>query len=142
MWPSLCPSASFQGTISVKVSVPIVNDSIPEGDETFTVAMSEFFSDEGASVDNSDTATVTISDNDGGAALTIDNVEVSEGEGDGTATISVVLDKAVVDGFTVRASTAVGSDYTAVANRLLPRTDVAKPLLADYGTLLGVGGAA
>ena len=101
-----------------------------------------FFSDEGASVDISDTATVTISDNDGGAALTIDNVEVSEGKGDGTATISVVLDKAVVDGFTVRATTADGSDYTAVANRLLPRTDVAKPLLADYGTLLGVGGAA
>ena len=52
--------------------------------------------------------------------LSIDNVTV--GESDGTATVTVVLDTAVVGGFTVVASTgdsgfaAAGEDYTAVPN--------------------------
>lgn len=100
-------------------TVPVINDAVAEGDETFT-ALLDFLKGTNLKVDISDTATVTITED--GAVLSIDNITVSEDGG--TATVRVRLNKPVTGGFSVDAFTAdgtaaAGEDYIAVAGLTL-----------------------
>ena len=74
------------------------------------------------SVDSSNTATISITDNEYQVALTMEDVSVNENAG--TATVSVRLDTAVPGAFSVVASTAPGTatapgDYTAIPSQTL-----------------------
>ena len=105
--------------------ITITEDAVAESDETVTVSLTNL-------QDTTDTigmpvaATVTIADNDSAAlTLTMADVTVDEG-GDGTTTVTVSLDNAVQDGFTVDALIADGTatatasaDYTAVTSQTL-----------------------
>ena len=87
-------------------------DTAVEADETFTVSLA--VSGATATVTASDTATGTITNDDGGATVTIGDASAEEGD---SITFTVTLDKAVQDGLTVTPSftdvTATeGTDYT------------------------------
>ena len=104
-------------------TVAIIDDSIVEGDETFSVSLSGLVGGRAAAeVDLTDTATVTITDNDT-AAVTLGNETVDEDAG--TVTVTATLDNAVQGtGFTVTVSTAAGtatadSDYTTTTMMLM-----------------------
>ncbi|WP_440225776.1 IPTL-CTERM sorting domain-containing protein [Dokdonella sp. MW10] len=93
--------------------VPVFDDAVVEGTETFTVAMTNFTSAGGFTVTTSDTATGTILDNDT-AAVTIANASMAEGDsGTSPMTFTATLDRAVQGGFTVNFATANGSATTA-----------------------------
>ena len=101
------------------LTVPIADDSIVEGSETFTVSLSGL-AGTSLTVDISDTATVTITDNDT-AQLTVGNVTVDE-DAD-TAQVGVTLNNAVAGNFTVMAATengtaTAGEDYTETSETL------------------------
>ena len=105
---------TFSGTAGETQSftVTTTEDSAVEADETFTVSLA--VSDATATVTSSDTATGTITNDDGGAAVTIGDASADEGE---AITFTVTLDKAVAGGLTVTPSftdvTATkGTDYT------------------------------
>ena len=103
---------NFSGTANETKSftVSTTEDTVVEGDETFTVGLT--VSGTSLSVDATDTGTGTINDNDG-AVVTVNNAEASEGD---DMTFTVTLGEAVQDGLTVTPSftdvTAVeGTDY-------------------------------
>ena len=96
--------------------VGIVDDAIAEGDETFTVSLSD---DAITSLDITadDSTTITITDDDD-AEVSLGSVTVDENVGGATVTVVATLDHAVQDGFEVTISTTDGtatspSDYTA-----------------------------
>ncbi|MXZ80912.1 MAG: hypothetical protein F4Z15_06000, partial [Gammaproteobacteria bacterium] len=102
--------------------VSTAEDAVIEADETFTVSLSvtgapQRAQDETVAVDATATATGTITDDDGGATLSIKDVSADEGD---TLTFTVTVDKAVQDGFTVTpsytdgtaASSGDDADYT------------------------------
>ena len=74
-------------------TVATLDDAVLEGTETFTVSLTA----SNALVDDSDTATGTITDNDN-AAVTVQDVSVAEGGG---LLFTVTLDNAVQGAFTV-----------------------------------------
>ena len=105
---------SFTGTAGETQSftVATTEDTAVEADETFTVSLA--VSGATATVTASDTATGTITNDDGGATVTIGDASAEEGD---SITFTVTLDKAVQDGLTVTPSftdvTATeGTDYT------------------------------
>ena len=73
------------GTTTQTISVPVVGDTEPELNETFTVVLSN---PSGASI-GSGTATGTIIDNDSKPTLTVNDLTVNEGVG--TAQVTVTL---------------------------------------------------
>ncbi|WP_343488490.1 Calx-beta domain-containing protein, partial [Allomuricauda sp. d1] len=108
---------------SYDITVPIVDDSLIEPTEDFTVVLSNLSTT--LIGINGDTATGNILDNDGGGSngLSFDSDNVTVNEGDGTATFTVRLTGNVQGGFTVDYATADGSagqpgDYTAVSGQL------------------------
>ncbi|AUC80835.1 Calx-beta domain-containing protein [Lacinutrix sp. Bg11-31] len=124
------------GATSVDVIIPILEDTIDELDETFTVDGTVDSGD--VNVAGSDlSGTVTIQDNDS-VIVTIGDVTVDEG--DGTATVPVTLNApsavaAVVDIVTT-AGTAGTSDYTTTTTTVtIPAgatsVDVIIPILED-----------
>ena len=105
---------SFTGTAGETQSftVATTEDDAVEPDETFTVSLA--VTEATATVTASDTATGTITNDDGGAAVSIGDASAEEGE---TITFTVTLDKAVSGGLKVTPSftdgTATkGTDYT------------------------------
>lgn len=103
-------------------SVIVSNDALVEGDETFTVTLSNVQAG-GKNVTISDaTGTGTIT-NDDNAAVTIADISGTENGGD--ITVTATLDNEVVGGFTVDVSTTDGtattgdSDYTTVTSQTL-----------------------
>ncbi|MGN7515356.1 MAG: gliding motility-associated C-terminal domain-containing protein, partial [Allomuricauda sp.] len=106
---------NFTGTASEvqNITVPITDDAIVEGDETFEVVLGTPTNGVGVS---GSPATGTIT-NDDSAAVTIANT--SGNEDAGPITVSATLDNAVDGGFTVQVSTTNGTaiagiDYTQV----------------------------
>ena len=103
-------------------TVPILPDSVAEGDETFTVLLGGL-SGNAPEVDISSTALVTITDDDDdNVRVTLGVAEVSEDLS--SVTVTATLNVAVQGGFTVQASTADGSatageDYTTVTGQTL-----------------------
>ena len=105
---------TFAGTAGETQSftVATTEDTAVEVDETFTVGLS--VSGTSATVTSTDTATGTIANDDGSAAVTIADASANEGD---AITFTVTLDKAVQGGLTVTPSftdvTATkGTDYT------------------------------
>ena len=107
---------------TMNITVPITNDVIVEGAETFTVTVSGSPTGVG-DVTVSDTeneATVTITDDDA-AVVTIADITVDESEGD--AVIIAQLDNPVAASFDVTIATSdgtadAGDDYTVPTNTL------------------------
>ena len=105
---------TFAGTAGEKktFTVSTTEDTTVEANETFTVGLA--VSGTSASVTATDTATGTITNDDGSAAVTVDDASANEGD---SITFTVTLDKAVAGGLKVTPSftdgTATkGTDYT------------------------------
>ena len=121
-YTAVSETVSFVGTGPElqTVDITISPDAVVEANETLTVSMSGLTGVGSATI--TDTATVTIN-NDDTATLTI--ADVSGNENDGAITVTVSLDNAVDGGFDVDVSSANGtatvadSDYTAVTNQTL-----------------------
>ena len=93
------------GSAGVDIAIPLVDDNIDEGDETFavTVAVPEGWSVSGL---GADAVTVTIRDNDtAGVSVTPTALNVAE---DGSVTYTVVLDSQPTADVTVTASSGDG----------------------------------
>ena len=108
------------GTTTQTIAVPIVGDVLAEGNENFSVHLSNATN---AAIRTAD-GQGTIVDDEGSPALTINDVTVTEGNGaPGTATFTVVLAPASSSTVTVDYATAdgtadAGSDYTATSGTL------------------------
>ena len=105
---------SFTGTKgeTKTFTVATTQDTVLEGNETFTVGLA--VSGTTLGVGTADTGTGTVKDDDA-AAVTVNEAEANEGE---SMTFTVTLSKAVQGGLTVTPSftdvtTAKGTDYTA-----------------------------
>ena len=103
------------------ITIPIVDDTLTEGNETFTVVLSGPTG--GATLGTPSTATVTIIDNDVAGTFAFSSATYSVGEADGTATINVVRTvgtsgTATVNYATSNGSATAGSDYTATSGTL------------------------
>ena len=106
---------TFAGTAGETQSftVATTEDTVVEADETFTVGLA--VSGTTADVTDTDTATGTITNDDGAAAVTIGDAAAEEGD---ALTFTVTLDKAVDGGLTVTPSF---TDGTAVGGHRLHR---------------------
>ena len=99
------------GTSSITFSVPIVDDTLDEPDETFTVILSGPVN--AVIADGSGTGTIT--DNDGVPRISINDIRLSENAG--TAVFDISLSNASANPVTVNAATRDGTavqpaDYT------------------------------
>jgi Calx-beta domain/ell wall binding domain 2 (CWB2) len=112
---------TFASAGTMPISVPVNGDTTPEGNETFTVTLSNPSS--GTTIARA-TGTGTIVDDDGNPALSIDDVSVVEGDsGTVDATFTVTLAPAATGSVSVSYATADGtatspSDYLATAGVL------------------------
>ncbi len=123
---------SFAGTFdgeTLSFTVPIIDDALYEGGESGdvkeTVVVSLVNPQNATNVDSSNTATIRITDNEYQVALTMEDFSVNENTG--TATVSVSLETAVDNPFSVEASTTDGTatapgDYTAIPSQILSFT--------------------
>ncbi|NEP58091.1 MAG: DUF4347 domain-containing protein, partial [Symploca sp. SIO2G7] len=105
------------GQTSATISVPIANDLLNEGDETFTVNLTNPVN---ATISDPQ-GVATITDDDALPNLSIDDVTVSEA--DGTATFTVSLDAVSGQNVTVDFATVAGtaddlSDFIATSSTL------------------------
>ena len=104
------------GSVAATITVPILDDTLVEPIEAFTVTLSDA---DGATVADGE-ATATVTDNDV-PALSIGDLTVAEDAG--SASIAVTLDQAgtetvSVDYATADGTAAAGSDYAATAGTL------------------------
>jgi len=107
------------GTTSVLVRTPVVNDTLDELDETFTLTATRTAGTPTANT--TATGTATIVDNDGSPSLSIGDVSVDEAAG--TATFTVTLSNpsgttVSVDYATADGSATAGADYTTGSGTL------------------------
>ena len=105
------------GSVAATITVPILDDTLVEPNEAFTVALSDA---RGATIADGEATATIITDNDV-PALSIDDLTVAEDAG--SASIAVTLDQAGTETVTVDYATAdrtadEGSDYTATAGTL------------------------
>ena len=116
-WADATAATIAPGTTSVFVRTPIVNDSLDENLELFTLTATRTA---GITANFDATGTGTITDNDPPPSLSIDDVTVNEGAGTATFTVSlstasglpVSVDYSITDG------TAGATDYTAGSGTL------------------------
>ena len=103
------PVTVAAGNTTLAIAIPIVNDDVDEGDETFTVTVAATTSGWEKEGDGRDTATVTITDDDtAGVTVTPTTLSVAE---DGSATYTVALDSRPTADVTV--TVASGDDGAA-----------------------------
>ena len=103
------------------ITIPIVDDTLTEGSESFTVNLSG--PGGGATLGTPSSATVTIQDNDVAGTFAFSSATYSVGEAAGTATITVnrtigTSGTATVDYATSNGTATAGSDYTATSGTL------------------------
>jgi uncharacterized repeat protein (TIGR01451 family) len=109
------------GQATRSVRIPILNDTLAEGNETFTLQLSDPTS--GAGLGTPSTATVTIVDDDKGGVVKLSAATYSFSEGAGNVSITVVRSGGVASdvlvdyGFTDVTATA-GSDYRGESGTL------------------------
>ncbi|HWP43756.1 MAG TPA: Calx-beta domain-containing protein, partial [Blastocatellia bacterium] len=137
---SFPPGPNPGGTASMTVSIPIVDDNETEGDETFTVVLSN---PSPAFVLSPATGTCTIHDDDSGpSSIVILDAEVSEGDAGTTdAVFRVGLNGSASSGVSVdfateNLSAVAGSDYSSRAGTLtIPAgqrsADIVVPIVGD-----------
>lgn len=128
------------GETQIDVRVPLLNDDIPEADETFSFAIGNPV---GAVLGEIRSAIITIEDDDISDQDTVafESANFSVGEGEGEALITVVRTGNVEGTATVNYTTEddyarAGSDYTAVSDTLIlqpgeTRKTFAIPILDD-----------
>jgi hypothetical protein len=111
------------GQTSQTITVPVIDDTLVEGNETFSVALSS--PGGGATLGSPAAATVTIVDNDvaGPGKLQFSSATYSVSEGAGTAVITVQRVGGSQGSVTVRYATSngtatAGSDYAAASGKL------------------------
>ena len=100
------------------ITVPIVNDTLVEAAETFSVTLSV---PTGATLGATSKSTVTIVDNDSALQFSVSAITVHEAAGTVTLTVTrsgANMDAATVDYATANGSALAGSDYTATAGTL------------------------
>lgn len=105
------------GQLCTPVNIPIQDDNIAEGNETFAVTLTS--PSVNATLGNA-VARVTISDNEGVPSLSINSISVSEN--DGTASLIVTLSGPTTQNVTFTVNTQNGTavspgDYTAITNQ-------------------------
>ncbi len=111
--------AILAGETSGSISVPILNDSIYEGNETFTVTLS---SPVNAELSTAST-TVTVTDDENAPVISFDPLSITANESTAAvtliATISVPCQNAVTAQYaTANGSASSGTDYTAKSGTL------------------------
>ena len=111
------------GASTTSVNIPLTNDTIFEGDETFTATLSA--PTNGAVLGAPASTTVTILDDDAQPTVTVGPASVTEGNAGTTPmTFTIALSNATTKDVTVLVNTAngtatAGSDYTALVNQLV-----------------------
>ena len=141
------------GVTNQNIVVSIINDTLVEGDETFTVGLQNPV---GGSLGAQTTTTVTIVDDDSALQFSLTATNVLEDVGTLVLTVNRtgVIDTAVTLPFnTVNGTALHGSDYTGVTNTLSFNTNVSSltisvPILNDqveesnetFTVVLGVPG--
>ncbi|HZE73418.1 MAG TPA: Calx-beta domain-containing protein, partial [Pyrinomonadaceae bacterium] len=109
------------GEMSKTITVPIIDDNIPEGTENFTLTLSNPTG--GAVLGNITTATLSMQDNDL-PSLSVNNVSIVEGNaGNSNATFTVTLSDPITENVIVKYVTAdgtgtMGSDYQPAGGTL------------------------
>lgn len=112
------------GETSKAITIPILEDSAVEANETLTVTLSNPTG--GVTLGTPSSATVTITDNDtgsGGGVLELSEAETTADEGDGTATVTVTRSNGSTGAVGISYATAngtatAGADYTATSGTL------------------------
>jgi hypothetical protein len=107
----------FEGETQQSIFIPFTGDTAPEGNETFSVVLTE--ADNATIADG--TGTGTIRDDDG-VLLSISDVTVAESAGQASFTVSVTPDAVedvTIDYMTTDGSATAGEDYTAVEGSLV-----------------------
>ena len=100
------------------MSVPIADDTLVEGTETFTASLATATVLGGRSVNLADTGTGTITDNDTATvsiAKTTDGAETGPAEAVFTVTQTLASSMATVLSYTVGGTAVSGSDFTALS---------------------------
>ena len=129
-YTAISSTLTFSGTTTTQTqtfTVDIIDDAIYDGGATETVTISLANLTGSTNVDISGIALISITDNDYEVVLTMEDISVSEG--DDAAIVTVRLNAAVPNNFSVGISTADGSaiageDYTAATtNQTLTFTD-------------------
>ncbi len=97
------------------ISIPIVNDTLVDSNETFTIAL--FNPQGGAQLGGLTNVTATITDNDGGGVLTFSATNYPVGESGKTATVTISRSGGSASGVSVDFTTSDGTataglDYT------------------------------
>ena len=118
IWVPSAMATFVPGATSVLVRTPIVNDTLDENTEDFTLTAT---STPGSTTNPNASGTATIADNDAAPSYTIN--DVTRNEGAGTATFTVTLSTASglatsVDFTTVDGTALAGADYTTTAGTL------------------------
>lgn len=113
------------GETSKTINVPVINDNVLEGDETFSFVLSNPSGDGTVEIQNSSTAVLTIVDNDNQPFASTPNITVNEPPiaGTSTALFSVQLTNPTTKTVTINYATAngtatAGSDYAATSGTL------------------------
>ena len=88
-WTAATSATIPAGSTSVLVRTPVINDTIDENDETFTLTAT---TTAGTTSNPSATGTATITDNDAAPTLSVNDVTVNESAG--TMTFTVTLSSA------------------------------------------------
>ena len=113
-------SISFApGDTSKTITVPIKDDSLAEGNETFEVVIGNTTNSTVAT--GQGTATVTITDDEGIPQISIAGATVSEAAGTVTLTVQQTLqsdDNVTVSYTTANGTALAGSDFTAVSDNV------------------------
>ena len=107
------------GDLSKTVTVPIIDDALSEGNETFEVVIDNTTNATVAT--GLGTATVTITDDEGIPQISIAGATVSEAAGTVTLTVQQTLqsdDNVTVSYATANGTAIAGSDFTAVSDNV------------------------